>query len=135
MEEHAARLRIAREAQEVGEAPEHVRRDRLPRLDFNRKEVVSALNDEVYLVSGAVTPEEERDISPRMHVVLPEFRHKERLDDRSAHRVLRQVFRPPDAQQVAEKPCVEEVELRGLDEALGKIAMVGLEEHDDKARL
>ena len=66
---------------------------------------------------------------------LEQFRQDEGLEHGAAGGVRAKLVRRSNAQQMAEQPGVEEVQLRRLDEPLAEVAVMRAEPHDEKAGL
>lgn len=114
---------------------ERIRGDGGARLGFGQHEARRRIQNEVDFDAALLAQVEERGRLPAMDARLVDLRRDPGLEDRAAQRVVDELIRGADAQEVAREPGVEEVQLGGLDHLGGDAAMPGGQAKDQEARL
>ena len=82
-----------------------------------------------------VTPEIERRRIPAMSKCLEKLGNHIGLKDCPPHGVFGNIGRFPEAEQIAQKTGIQKIEFWALDQALGKVGIVGRKQMNDEARL
>jgi hypothetical protein len=100
------------------ETVKHVRGHGMPRFDFYRVETICFFDQEVDFVSSPVAPKENRRCLPMVQIGLGDLGDHVVLKNRTPERMRNDLGSLTDTQELAEYPCIVEVELGAFDHPL-----------------
>ena len=93
-------------------------------LDLDGEQLLAIVDDKVNLVPGAVPPEVQRRRDAPVGKRFQVLSRDEGFEDGAAHGMQPDVPWVPDAENVAQKPGVQEVQLGRPDDALGEVSVM-----------